>query len=857
MGFYLHKKVFVTLLRELESLVEGELTRDEKTFTKEFSESGSIAYRSNYFGVSEARKDDEGFPNVFGNALKKLALRHHPRYSKRRLFDTYSWYEKQGGEWIPEEEGKRLNRNYINTYLTLLSKTWEDLLNDSNLTPAQRREQQKFWDEAPKKKGEGEKQVRYYLATYLSWSDEQKDLQHALLRFVTVRGKVNLSGEVVLSKTPLKKEYKGTYTVLKEKENYSNNALKLSLSSDNRPLEILIHKNTTLPFTHFNFLMGNFTLIDKEYHNIQGAVLLERLPKGKEDMHEKMTSKELGKRSQLGADEQLLLLSHLRHLNETDILPVSVFDNVEDLITHMESTNPWWKWQKRFAGHFFGNDSLTQCFYLYFLAKRKSDAGEQLFLARYPMKIEKAGNVRVWGKAVESKYEGSYQADMEDAIHVEIKKADTHGPDYFHLFLQEEQGDGHRYLAGLYAGWRMKRTGLANFSGAIVAIPVAEENWKEEDAEFFPLSPQINRIEEPAWRIEVRKHPAILPHLLGLKQFAIDNGLFFLPGSLMPYVSGVLHEDLKSMAGVYYYYRTRTRPGRQYTVKAYAVLIDHDGFVYVKSHKAGEGALLYRGTLISVRRKRADIWSAVAVLEKSKGDFGGMLILERPLRTPELDIDYDFRGLHLSLNYYGDPIAGRLYFVRESSDVDWELFQEMESPKYFVEKWEEETSALYWYESRDLQDDHTEKLGDKVADEAKRRLLDRLCGQINNFMAFRNSELGVRTNKVTNLSEGSSFYPALFKGNYAEDALRAAVTYWKWEERDEKKFQDAFLTAILQGGYSHIGNLRKWFVEDPEMKGCKEVLYDLLDAIRGGRVVRPEKCRRRVKYILDEMFEEV
>ncbi len=865
MDLKLHVDVFKKLLELLEELVENELKADEDfvgQFTKQFAEKDSVSEPSNYFGVSKAKKDVERFPRVFGNALMRISKSHISRYriskySRRRLYSAYVWYEKhkrgneENGVWIE----KAFTKSYLQLYLSLLSRSWSELLDESGLEGNIREQQEGYWEAVATRRGQRGEQKSCYLLSYIFWDKNERELRYALVKFMALEGEENLKGKVAVVKTPSKKDYKGVYVLLKEHRNYFNSTLKIEVLSDNRPLVLLIHKHTTLPFTHFKFLLGNFIFIDKDYQNIQGAMLLEHLPEGEEEKYEKMENEDLKAMSSLRDYDKLLLYWHLQELNRSDILPKSVFDSIESLRNHMKEKNAWWGWHKGVLERFFAAGN-RRFFYLYFLAKRKIDGENLMFLARYPMRLEKTGEVKIWGKAKEAIYIGEYRAEEEGALHVEVRKlSHWRVPDYFHFFLQEKRvGKAGWCLKGLYAGWRMKITGLSNFSGGIVAVPVVEKEWSKGNAAFFSLDPDVSDVEEPAWRAEVRSHPDILSHLLGLKERAVDNGLSFLPGALGIYERGALHEDLKSIAGIYYYYRTRTRPGRQYTVKAYAVLIDEDGFVYVKSHKAEGGELLYRGVLVRVKRRRADTWSVLAVLQKSENDFGGTLILERPSQTVDLNLDYHLRGIHLSLNYYGDPIAGRLYFVRVFKEVNWDSFKKMKSPMYFVEKWDKHGNTLRWYLSEDLNEDGTEKTGAEVVDPAKLRLLNQLCGQINNFLSFRRDELGVRTNKLTDISESDCFYPALFKGSYAEDVLHAAVSYWK--AGDKKRFRECFLIAILCGGYSHIGNLRAWFVEDPGMAGCKKDLLELPDAIRGGRGVRPEKRRKRIEFILKEMFSE-
>ncbi len=897
--FKLHSLVFRQLLILLEQAVEDKLKKEGGNFKKVFTKEGAIEVKGTYFATSTAMKDNQ---NKFGNLLKKMVQDRDGRvYSKRVLYDAYTQYEdsqKSNGEkslWV-----EALSKEYVLRYLGLLETSWKELLamswkdalgkSEEELLKMSREDLQKLSEGDPKydeykrqldywnglEGGAEPVERRYYLLSFVSWQGEREErrLKHALMWFEVdpgdERSEKNAKGEVAILKTPSGSVYEGEYKVLGvNKKGKKPDTIQIEVRAEDRPLFILVRKKKAHSFPHFRFLLGNYLLIDEKYENIQGAVLLERLPKDENDVYGQMDIEDLVGKSSLKAYDKLLLYWHLHHLNKTDVVKVSAFKDLRAFRRHMKSFNKWWEWHRRLLNVLFSKGDEHRCFYLYFLGTKNLDGGYQMSLERYSMRLTREGLVEVWPSSRQGNksdnYVGEYRVERQDAIHFEIrKKTGKDALDYFHLFMKvkklkvmkgRKSEGSNLYFEGLYGGWRLSdATGLEAFSGRILAVPVEESDWKKR-GQSFPLDPPVTVIEEPEWMKEIRSHPAILTYLAGLHDYSVDNGLFFLPGVMNPYQEGALHEDLSSLSGVYYYYRTRTRPGRQYTVKAYAALIDENGFIYVKSSKDSH-SLLYRGVLSRVKRTRADTWSAVAVLKKSKDNFGGVLILERPDSEDMDDMNYDMRGLHLSLNYYGDPIAGRVYFVKESNEVDWEKFKSMKSPKYFVENWDETNGALQWHVSEDLDEQYNEKLGDVVKDDLMQDLLNFLKGQINNFLAFRSGELYVRNNNFINAARGTGFYPALLKGNYAEDLLRAAVVYW--EENDEKRFRECFLTAILCGGYAHIGNLRKWFVEvDAERREAyKRVFCDLLDEVLNSRGFRQEKQRKRLEYILNEMFGE-
>ncbi len=885
MAIKLHVKVFETLLQKLEELVSSELLHNKKRGVTKVgglsnlfsgSDSRQIPNYSVYFGVRGNKN------NIFGNVLQDLVINagYEGVYSKRQLAKAYSEYSK-----YKREEGAsswvKISKNYVQVYLDLLNAKrgligddkgwdWERLLKESGLRGKELKEQEGCWRLAVGQKAK----ARYYLLAYVSWGEDRKRLKYALMEFSVVPGERNTSGSVSISKTSSGSDYKGEYKLLRQGREFSENVLKITLQSERRPLFILLNKKRETPFAGFSFLIGNFVFIDKGLKNVQGAVFLERLKGVSSEELKKLKHDALKGLSSLKEYDKLLLYSHLSHLNETDVLPESAFEDLEELRETMKGLHVWWSGHKKLLNEVFSAEQDTWCFYLYFLGKRGRRMGGgdgqqgrvEKFLVRYPMCLKKTGDVHIWGAGGTLRYKGVYRAELEDALSMKVESPPSvDKPNYFHLFFRKR---GNGCLQGLYAGWVRKTSGLKLFSGEIVAVPVNCDKWNKKRGKLFSLDPDMTKIEEPEWRREITdRYDAVLPYLLGLKSFSSGNGLALLPGILPVYERGALHSDLEGLAGVYYYYRTRTRPGRQYTVKAYAVLIDEQGFVYVKSSKDNKRfgrkdkvELLYRGSLVRVERKHAGEWSAVAVLEKTGGDFGGVLIIERPTLTSDLSLQYDMRGIHLSLNYYGDPIAGRVYFVRKSEKVDWEEFKQMKSPEYFVQHYDKDKGTLHWHVSNDLKND-VEEIGDKVIDEALSRLLNRLCGQINNFLSFRRKELEARTNIVVNAAGNPSdeiFYPALFKGSYAEDVLRAALAYWR--EGYEKRFQEAFLTAVLCGGYSDIVQLRKLFVENEELKeadleGIKIALNRLPDMLRNSRDVRPEKRSLRLKLILDKMFE--
>ena len=302
--------------------------------------------------------------------------------------------------------------------------------------------------------------------------------------------------------------------------------------------------------------------------------------------------------------------------------------------------------------------------------------------------------------------------------------------------------------------------------------------------------------------------------------------------------------DFKAFSGLYYYYRTRTRLGKRYSVKGFSMLVDESGFVYVKSGR-NEKSRLYVGTLVWVNN-RAGGKSVVAVLRKGDA-YGGVLILERPQEIFRIGLRY-VRGLHLSMNFYGDSIAGRVYLIKQSEKVDWEKFKRMRSPVCYFPEWESENNQVCWYVDENAGNDGESK-GERINNSTLLEVLNLLCGQTNNFLAFREGELETRSNKAIECE----LQPPLFQGSYAEDILRAATAYWKG--KDIKRFQESFKVAILCGGYSHIGHLKKWFVEDTGMYGCEKHLRAICAELRNDeRGFRNEEQALRLEKIIDAMF---
>ncbi|GEM_PF-6946767 len=887
----LHKNVYEKLLCQLEKLVEAYLKAKKlgevSSYNSTSGEIWQVKNRTAYFGVAKHKN----VQNAFGKVLEDLMedLGDNEKYSRRQLYDAYATYRpyskrKPGSLWA------EISREYVERYLRLLNEkrelmgdekewNWERLLEESGLEGEALNEQKEYWD-GPQEEQEAE--IRYYLLSYVSWGEKHKRLKYALMEFSVVPGEKNECGEVKVSKTSSGSDYRGEYELLRQGQKFSEDVLKITLQSGRRPLFILINKKKEKSFAHFQFLIANFVFIDTEFKNVQGSVLLERLKGVKPEELEQLEHGDLEDLSSLKEYDKLLLLDHLSYLNQTDVLPESAFENLTKLRDGMKELHAWWSEHSEVLDKFFADGQDEKYFYLYFFGKREKPGDDsrqkngeikieiEKYLVRYPLSLKKTGEVQIWGAGGRLRYKGVYRAELKDALSMKVESpSSVDKPNYFHMFFRKRE-DGS--LQGLYAGWVRKTSGLELFSGEIVAVPVKRGEWNRKKGKLFSLEPDMTKIEEPEWRREIVRHDVILGHLAGFKSRSAGNGLAFLPGVLPVYERGALHSDLKDLAGVYYYYRTRTRPGRQYTVKAYAILIDEQGGVYVKSRKDNKTSgkkkkveLLYRGTLVRVNRKHGKEWSVIAVLEKTEGDFGGILIIERPELTPGLGLQYAMRGIHLSLNYFGDPIAGRVYFMRESEKANWRKFKKMQSPKYFVQHYDKDKGTLHWHVSKDLKGD-VEEIGKRVKDEALLRVLNRLCGQVNNFLAFRNRELEVRTNVPINIAESpldKNFYFALFnKGSYAEDVLRAALAYWR--EGDKIRFQEAFFTAIICGGYSDIPQLRKLFVENKEfkaseLKSMKEALEDIRNQVGSSEMIilRAEKKAFRIKFILKQMFEDL
>ncbi len=871
--FLIHKKVFAELLRRLETLV---FTDPDQC---QFISNGKISNASRYFQhAGNYQKNSRGFGNQLYEVIKtfyeelsspedfdtwlKSQYNLYKGYSKRKLADYYKAY-KSGKEWIS------FSKKYWELYLNLLRTTKDDLFEAAKLTREEQKKQKEelegrsvYLTKTAPKPSSGKTKTYYYLVSYHNPTNKTSSpIEHALIEFsVPVARADQGSGSVKVHTTTSNLFYEGWYNIPKTPKGHFRNVLSISLESTQAklPISILLHRdNAEMAFYKFQYLLGHTLHYDnKNKVSLEAPIILEMLDKSPTTNISRSDLRNLSRLKE-SKYEWSLLEYYLREIRKIGQVTHSTFETKEKFIAHLEEKIHWWHWQKEMFAFF--SSPKNQFWYVYFLAKRPQ---AKLFLARYKIQFGPSGEVTLWGKGNPNfkrqvVYSGYYTAERQGALHIYIKKNNAgNNPDYFHLYLHESQSENEKakkYFKGTYAGWRMAND-LANFAGRLVLIPVKEKKWKSKRARLLPLNPNPLMIKEPAWiqEIKVYKFINILSHLIGKRDYSVDNELAFLPGTIEVFKKDTLSKSLRNLAGIYYLYRTRTRLGRQYTVKRHALLIDENGLVYMTSQKKDsdpskkikrEKSRLYRGTLVKICLEKNPNVGLIALRKGNK--FGGFFIMEN---TEGVNQESDIiRLLYLNVNFYGEPVCGRIYLWKQSDEVDWEKFKRMKSPTYLIRIWDK--NRLQWHVSDALYPkSRNEKVGQKIEQEEEIEILNSLCGQINNFMVLRHNEhfTDIRTNNTPEEN------PVVQVGSYAEDLLRAATVYWK--ENNKERFKESFCTAILHGGYNHIGNLRKWFKEDPAMEGCYEELLKAAEQIKTEDKYRAQKLYKHLERILKATF---
>ncbi len=840
--------MFAALLMALENLVE----KESGVSLKKFSEKKAFV-STNYFGISPNSKD-----NCFGGLLKKSVEKKGlekslPRggYNKRRLYEAYVQYDKTNSTWLESP----LGYTYFDLYLQLIGINREALLERARslgLSSGEAKEQTDYWEKYLRVQEEGA-EIFHYLISYFDFGEQK--FEYALAEFEVMK-KLNKgeSGKVKIDRTESGSTYKGSYQLLGTGSGQDILQLSLSSSRTRRPLIILLNKTAQGPFYDFSFIFGSFLYVDKNRKDTRdGKLLLEKLPRPLKS-EEGQAKAKLRQYSSLDKFDKELLKHYFVSARKDGRVGKSVFQRKEDFLSYLQRKIPWWENQASML-ELFGQEGFSY-FFMYFLSKKDAHNPKKAWvsLARFKAEFRDNGTLRLDGMRFSDSgkskkkvcYKGYYYSEHARSLFAKVRPADSgRAPHTFYFFLKENREkrteDGF-YFEGTYAGWRLKQN-LRYFAGRLILIPVSKEDYDSYPSALFPLGrdaigSSCPKWSSPLWVEEMKRHPQILPLLSGKKDISEDNELIFLPGIDQLYLNGFLHKDLKRLQGVYYYYRTKTRPAEKHCVKRYIMLIDEFGFVYVRSKK-GESNKIYQGSLMLDESSN----KVVATLYKEE-KYGGTLIFEMP-SPGHFDTNPFLQGLHVSPNYHTDMTAGRVYLQRIGEKVDWERMNKEESPIFFEKGFDGKWIKVTGIKEKAKKEEAC--LGSKL-----RLYLNDLCGQINNFLIFRNSGYETQGERRYNISRGAF-------GSYAEDVLRSAALFWKEGKRD--RFFEAFMVGILEGGYSDIEQLRSWFVEDPQLEGCEDVLRQYIENMKDKGQYNErhqgaglEKRKQRLRLLVDTMF---
>lgn len=542
---------------------------------------------------------------------------------------------------------------------------------------------------------------------------------------------------------------------------------------EKRPLVIVLYNKSKRHWVNMDISLGRFINIDRDSNIISRPILLEKI------------DQEGGESVFFDHSAQEKLLKYLSELTNDNFINDNIFD-LSSLEEAMVKRLPNWDARR-------GLEKLLQNTYFEcFLLSKKREATIESTLFHFTKHNMVVCKVKYTGEFI---YYGSFTINSHNKAIIQF--SDDKGATYQLAAKISLEHDQIEYFHALYSGINQDGD-LAG--GRCMFFQISREAFQAKQPEHFPFSDQKKLT--PI----INQHPGLIDFLAG----ELDKELKIRmdePRFLKNPVFGRFqnHDKLTSGLGVipgtYYYYRTRTIPGRSHEIKRYPFLIDQLGNIRIK--------------FVSDKQELESIGAAfrlknclyVDMFKIDQGRYDGLAIFY-PESWTKTTIQ-PLSGLYISTSKNDDPMSGRA-FLRRVNNIE---FEDMK----FCHLNSDEINAS----------DET--------DIFEQRILEILKGESDNYFALRNSNFPQRPYSqgemlffaavgfviTENLEKGAQcLYDAIIKGrvtdkNLLKDALsqdgmlypiKGHVSKWKEtiipylsrNERDVRSFLEALLPEILQ-----------------------------------------------------------
>lgn len=630
-------------------------------------------------------------------------------FNARELYDLVGKFVRK------QDEKLEVSERYLGYYLQFIGKeTFQALL--EGLSEEVRKAQRKLMEPAP-----ALAQTLHYRCFY--WSDEKEELV-AFRACFTSQGR---TGTVVLDQLPSEHVYEGSFEVIA-----ATNTLSVQASTSPaegranvRPLAIQISKDQRRPFHDMAVCVGCYLNISTQNQPQTGYIVFERVADP----------------TSPSALEEVMLIEYLCHLL-TQRPKEMAFSTKEDFAKAMEKMLPNAPLQAQMLARF--RDTRYVGFVLTDKDHQPDDSAKN-YLDMVRFRFVPSGR----RFTCEAAYPHGVKIYTGTITYLPPYKLLLHfNPTDVARYqvVLDTRGYGEGQLRGVYGGISQEDNPAA---GRVILYRTPVE-------EFEIRTPRLFNLTRGEHLGIVASYPELPGFFSGQRDHFVDDPTVMGPIDLSFVVKA--DTDLGWVAGVYYYYRTLKIRGKVLQVKRYPILIYPNGRVRTKVRPQG-GIKELDG--FAFREQNGRIY----IHQEIEGRYGGLCIMypdQHYVDKPPVVI----RAIYASASQDKGIFGGRIYFVRQSAEVDEALFDRL-------------SFGILDTQNPDVLAD----LG-----EEERRVVQSLAGQLNNYIGFRNHNEDVDTSDGQHL-----FYAACEYGRRGqhEEALRVLKR------------------AILRGGFHDIGLLRE------------------------------------------------
>lgn len=708
---------------------------------------------------------EETYPEKEWKARFKLSANFNPRV----LQDLHQRYARIADQSDDKGHDNVLNirKPYLDLYLAFIGEdSLTGMLKKTKISAADQNYQLQLLQSSSFEQEETKKdidQVLYYRCYYLDAApDHQPGELVSFEAIFKVRGQ---EAKAYFTNTPSGDNYQGDVVI----KGGGKEALVTAFTEDkdfSRPLAIAIVHNCNAKFMELEVCVGFYVNISREATCYQGVVVFEKLA-------------DPSKTSRISGRQLLQYLRQPRRaIKEGGYLRVESFQH--ELARWQEENNQREVFTARFSNQYYKAILLCKT------GQMGSLAGEEDRLETLYFHFDDEGNLRY-----KSQYQGhvktylgritfheGYQAVVELPTHVL-------GRYYIAIDLRNADAD-QRFLKGVYSGFTQDSMLAA---GRVCFCPITKQEFQREE-------PVICYFSSPEGVDLRRQHPDLEFFFRGMLDKHLDSLDAFSDAamSIKPSVPA-------DMAGVFYYYRTRTIQGHIRKVKRYPLIIRPNGKIAVKvkawdEEYEAEGYAEVNKDRVFMHLYKRDKYDGLAILFPNKRKMG------QPMEL--------MPAVYASTSKPQYLTAGRMYVLRLPSQNHEATFRNLQATTIDVDA---PGAQLHFPEEV--------------------MIFDLLKGQINNYIAIRHV---------------NEAFPR-FLGRH----LFCAACY-QVRTHDLKEGLETLVIAIQEGGFRDIAALRSAFAADGDLYPIREdfrtypARYDI-------RHSEQEDLRDYLHAIIREVFE--